>query len=263
MSEFILVERRDNALWLTLNRPDTHNALNRAMAAQLAKAFQAAAGDDAIRAVVLTAAGDRTFCAGADLKGDAGGTFATGRAENPLVQVYRAMRACHKPIVGRINGAALGGGLGLVSACDLALAAAHARFGTPEVKVGVFPMMITTYLIRQLPRRRYWEMAFLGEPLSAEEAERYHLINRAVPAAELDRHVVDVLARLEANSPNALRVGKQALDLMQDMSVDQTLAYAELMIERLAGSEEAREGMAAFAEKRKPRWASVQGGHHE
>ncbi|CAN7747939.1 enoyl-CoA hydratase-related protein [Cupriavidus necator] len=263
MSEFILVERRDNALWLTLNRPDTHNALNRAMAAQLAKAFQAAAGDDAIRAVVLTAAGDRTFCAGADLKGDAGGTFATGRAENPLVQVYRAMRACHKPIVGRINGAALGGGLGLVSACDLALAAAHARFGTPEVKVGVFPMMITTYLIRQLPRRRYWEMAFLGEPLSAEEAERYHLINRAVPAAELDRHVVDVLARLEANSPNALRVGKQALDLMQDMSVDKTLAYAELMIERLAGSEEAREGMAAFAEKRKPRWASVQGGHHE
>lgn len=263
MSEFILVERRDNALWLTLNRPDTHNALNRAMAAQLAKAFQAAAGDDAIRAVVLTAAGDRTFCAGADLKGDAGGTFATGRAENPLVQVYRAMRACHKPIIGRINGSALGGGLGLVSACDLALAAAHARFGTPEVKVGVFPMMITTYLIRQLPRRRYWEMAFLGEPLSAEEAERYHLINRAVPAGELDCHVADVIARIEANSPNALRLGKQALDLMQDMSVDQTLAYAELMIQRLAGTEEAREGMAAFTEKRKPRWASVQGGRHE
>lgn len=263
MSESILVERRDNALWLTLNRPDSHNALNRAMAGQLAGAFHAAAGDDAIRAVVLTAAGDRTFCAGADLKGDAVSTFATGRAENPLVQVYRAMRACHKPIIGRINGSALGGGLGLVSACDLALAAAHARFGTPEVKVGVFPMMITTYLIRQLPRRRYWEMAFLGEPLSAEEAERYHLINRAVPARELDRHVADVIARIEANSPNALRLGKQALDLMQDMSVDQTLAYAELMIERLAGTEEAREGMAAFTEKRKPRWASVPGGRHE
>ncbi|KWR87682.1 enoyl-CoA hydratase-related protein [Cupriavidus sp. IDO] len=263
MSEFILVERRDNALWLTLNRPDTHNALNRAMAAELAEAFEAAARDDSIRAVVLTAAGDRTFCAGADLKGDAVSTFSTGRVENPLVQVYRAMRACHKPIIGRINGSALGGGLGLVSACDLALAAAHARFGTPEVKVGVFPMMITTYLIRQLPRRRYWEMAFLGEPLSAEEAERYHLINRAVPAGELDRHVADVIARIEANSPNALRLGKQALDLMQDMSVDQTLAYAELMIERLAGTEEAREGMAAFTEKRKPRWASVQGGRHE
>ncbi|MBP0623737.1 enoyl-CoA hydratase-related protein [Cupriavidus consociatus] len=263
MSEPILVERRGNALWLTLNRPDAHNALNRAMTAGLGDAFRIATDDDAIRAVVLTAAGDRTFCAGADLKGDAASTFATGRAENPLVQVYRTMRACHKPIIGRINGSALGGGLGLVSACDLALAAEHARFGTPEVKVGVFPMMITTYLIRQLPRRRYWEMAFLGEPLSAAEAERYHLINRAVPAEELDRQVADVIARLEANSPNALRLGKQALDLMQDMSVDQTLAYAELMIERLAGSDEAREGMAAFAEKRKPRWPSIEGARHD
>lgn len=263
MPESILVERRDNALWLTLNRPDAHNALNRTMTTQLADAFRDAADDDAIRAVVLTAAGDRTFCAGADLKGDAGNPFAAGRDENPLVQVYRAMRACHKPIIGRINGSALGGGLGLVSACDLAIAAAHARFGTPEVRVGVFPMMITTYLIRQLPRRRYWELAFLGEPLSAEEAERYHLINRAVPADELDRHVADVLARLEANSPNALRLGKQALDLMQDMSVDQTLAYAELMIARLAGSDEAREGMAAFAGKRKPDWASQRGARHD
>lgn len=257
MSEPILIERRDSVLWLTLNRPETHNALNRAMTSQLVDGFRSAAADDTIRAVVLTAAGDRTFCAGADLKDrgtDSG--FAASGAENPLVQVYRAMRACHKPIVGRINGAALGGGLGLVSACDLALAADHARFGMPEVRVGLFPMMITTYLVRQLPRRRYWEMAFLGEPLSAGEAERYHLINRAVPAAEMDRHVADVLARLEANSPNALRVGKQALDLMQDMSIDQTLAYAELVIERLAGSDEAREGMAAFAEKRKPRWAT-------
>ncbi|ODV42966.1 enoyl-CoA hydratase [Cupriavidus sp. UYMMa02A] len=262
MSESIIVERRDNALWLTLNRPDAHNALNRTMTAQLADAFRVAAGDDAIRAVVLTAAGDRTFCAGADLKGDAGSTFATGRAENPLVQVYRAMRACHKPIIGRINGSALGGGLGLVSACDLALAAEHARFGTPEVKVGVFPMMITTYLIRQF-RAPLLGDGLLGESLSAAEAERYHLINRAVPAGELDRHVADVFARLEANSPNALRLGKQALDLMQDMSVDQTLAYAELMIERLAGSEEAREGMAAFAEKRKPRWTSIEGVCHD
>jgi methylglutaconyl-CoA hydratase len=263
MSESVLVERRGNALWLTLNRPAAHHALTRAMTAQLADAFRAAARDDTVRVVILTATGDRTFCAGADLKSDAGSAFATAGAENPLVQVYRAMRACYKPIVGRINGSALGGGLGLVSACDLAFASAHARFGTPEVKVGVFPMMITTYLIRQLPRRRYWEMAFLGEPLSAEEAERYHLINRALPADELDRHVAETVARLEANSPNALRSGKLALDLMQDMSVDQTLAYAELMIERLAGSDEAREGMAAFAEKRRPDWAAAAGRGHD
>lgn len=259
MSDELLVEKRGSALWVTINRPEAHNALSRAVTDGLVAAFQAATTDATVRAVVLTGAGDRTFCAGADLKesraGGSKSTFSSADGENPLVRVYRAMRACLKPIIGRVNGSALGGGLGLVSGCDFVYAAEHAKFGTPEVKVGVFPMMITTYLIRQLPRRRYWEMAFLGEPLSAAEAERYSLINRCLPADELDTFISSVLERLARNSPTALRLGKQALDVMQDLSVDQTLAYAELMIEKLAATDDAREGMAAFAEKRKPNWA--------
>lgn len=258
MANELLVEQRGATLWVTINRPEAHNALNRAVTDGLVTAFQVATTDATVRSVVLTGAGDRTFCAGADLKeGSAGGsnsTFSSSGGENPLVRVYRAMRACLKPIIGRVNGSALGGGLGLVSGCDFVYAVEHAKFGTPEVKVGVFPMMITTYLIRQLPRRRYLEMAFLGDPLSAAEAERYSLINRGLPVAELDPFILTVLERLERNSPTALRMGKQALDVMQDLSVDQTLAYAELMIEKLAATEDAREGIAAFAEKRKPKW---------
>lgn len=255
MTETLLVERRGTALWLTLNRPEVRNALNRELTDALVNAFHAAGMDDDVRAVVLTAAGESTFCAGADLKeAEGGNTFSVRGGANPLVRVFHAMRTCHKPIVGRIAGAAFGGGLGLVSACDLVYAADDCRFGTPEVRVGVFPMMITSHLIRQLPRRRYWEMAYLGDPLSAAEAQQYALINRAVPRVELDAEVELVLEKLLQASPTALRMGKQALDMMQDMTLDQTLAYAEMMIEKLAATDDAREGRAAFAEKRKPRW---------
>ncbi|BAL24815.1 enoyl-CoA hydratase-related protein [Azoarcus sp. KH32C] len=256
MSEVLLIERRGAALWLTLNRPEAHNAINRALTDALVDAFELAASDELVRVVVLTAGGDKTFCAGADLKDAAGAsTFSAAGGENPLVRVFRAMRACRKPIVGRIVGSALGGGLGLVAACDLAYCADDVRFGTPEVKVGVFPMMISAYLMRQLPRRRYWEMAFLGDPLTAAEAQQCGLVNRAIPRADLDAQLGVVVDKLLRNAPTALRMGKQALDVMQDMSFDQTLVYADLMIEKLAATEEAREGRAAFAEKRAPRWA--------
>jgi len=255
----VVKERRGNALWLIIDRPQARNALSRSVAAELVEGFRAAAADPDVRTVVLTGSGDKAFCAGADLKDSAGegkgsAVFATEDAQNPLIAVFRAMRTCPKPVIGRVNGVAMGGGLGLMSACDIVVAASHAKFGTPEVKVGVFPMMITTYLIRQLPRRKYWEMAFLGEPLSAEEALRYHLVNFVVPVENLDAKVDEVVAKLESNSPTALRMGKEALYVMQDLSVDQTMAYAQLMIERLAGTNDAKEGMSAFIEKRAPRW---------
>lgn len=257
MSESLLIERRGAALWLTLNRPEAHNALNRALTDALVDAMNQGANDDLVRVIVLTASGEKTFCAGADLK-DAGGAsaFSTGVSENPLVRVFRAIRACRKPVIGCITGSALGGGLGLVAACDLAYCADDVRFGTPEVKVGVFPMMISAYLLRQLPRRRYWEMAFLGDPLTALEGQQYGLVNRAVPRAELAAQIDVVIDKLLGNAPTALRMGKQALEVMQDLSFDETLAYAELMIEKLANTDEAREGRAAFAEKRKPHWAA-------
>jgi enoyl-CoA hydratase/carnithine racemase len=255
MTEELLMERRGDVLWLTLNRPHVHNALNRALTSALVEAFAAASADDTLRAVVLTGAGERTFCSGADLKESAGGMFQSERGANPIADVLRSIEACRKLVVARINGSVLAGGMGLVAACDLAYAADHARFGLPEVRVGVFPMMVAAKLMQQIPRRCLQEMAYLGESISAEAAEDYGLINRAMPAAELDSVIVDILAKLRQNSPAALSAGKQAILAMQDMPQPDRLAFAEGKIAELGASSDAQEGRAAFIEKRRPRWA--------
>ncbi|UVC09906.1 enoyl-CoA hydratase/isomerase family protein [Rhizobium sp. TH2] len=253
MAEELLVERRGSVLWLTLNRPERHNAINGAMTAALVEALGEASTDIGVRAIVLTGAGERTFCSGADLK-DQSSMFASAGGTNPIGNVLRAVQACSKLVVARLNGSALAGGLGLVAACDLAYAAHHAKFGLPEVRVGVFPMMIATRLTRQIPERRFREMAYLGETIGTEEAERHGLINRAVPAAELDALIQSVLDKLMLGAPGAISAGKQALSEMQDMPQTERLAYAERMIATLGESTEAREGRTAFAEKRRPGW---------
>jgi methylglutaconyl-CoA hydratase len=259
MTTPVLTEQSGAVCTVKINRPQAHNALSVEVVAGLIDALAGAGVDDSVRVVVLTGAGDKTFCAGADLKhahSDSGASsaFDASDEDNPLVRLFRAMRDCPKPIVGRINGSAYGGGLGLVSACDLAYAASHARFGTPEVKLGLFPMMITTYLIRQLPRRRFWEMAFLGEPVTAAQAEAWHLINQAVPADQLDALVEQVARKLCDCSPHALSVGKRSLHRMQELTADETMAFAQAQIEQLARSPEAQEGLAAFAARRAPAW---------
>ncbi|CAN7488104.1 enoyl-CoA hydratase-related protein [Rhizobium sp. LjRoot254] len=253
MAGELLVEHRGSVLWLTLNRPERHNAINGAMTAALVEALGEASTDKSVRAIILTGAGERTFCSGADLK-DQSSMFASAGGSNPIGNVLRAIQACSKLVIARLNGSALAGGLGLVAACDLAYAADHAKFGLPEVRVGVFPMMIATRLTRQIPERRFREMAYLGDTIGTGEAERYGLINRAVPAAELDTLIQSVLDKLMLGAPGAISAGKQALSEMQDMPQAERLAFAERMIATLGGSTEAREGRAAFAEKRKPGW---------
>lgn len=253
MADELLVERRGAALWLTLNRPERHNALNAAMTTALVEALGSASGDPDVRAVVLTGAGERTFCSGADLK-EQTNMFASSDGSNPIGNVLRAIQACDKLVIARINGSALAGGLGVVAACDLAYAADHARFGLPEVRVGVFPMMIATSLMRQLPERRFREMAYLGETIGTDEALRYGLINGAVPAGELDATVQSVLDKLMLGAPGAIATGKHAMAEMYDLPQPEMLAYAERQIASLGASEEAREGRAAFAEKRNPAW---------
>ena len=255
----LLIETRGDTLWLTINRPEQRNTLNRALIELLIEALDEATASPKVRAVVLTAAGARVFCAGADLKetseGDQGGLFAQSGTSNPLVMLYQAMRRCRKIIIGRIGGAAVGGGLGVVAGCDLAYAAQSARFGMPEVKVGLFPMMIASYLLRQLPRRRFQELAYLGELITADEAERYGIINRVVPDTKLDATIEDILSRLRNAGPEALQAGKTAIDTMQDLTLDHALLYGELHITKLNATAEAAEGILAFVEKRLPYWA--------
>ncbi len=254
MADELLSERRKDILWLTLNRPEVHNALNAAMTDALTRAIRAASGDGGLRAVVITAAGDRSFCSGADLKESAGGMFLSRDGANPIADVMRAIEGCDRLVIARINGRVLAGGLGLVAACDLAYAADHAEFGIPEVRVGLFPAMVAAKLLAKIPLSQLQEMAYLGTAINAADAERLGLVNRAVPSAELDVVVEDVLARLRQNAPGAIAAGKAALLKMRDMPSIERLAFAESVIATISVSDEARQGRLAFAEKRKPLW---------
>lgn len=254
MADELLRERRKDVLWLRLNRPEVHNALNAAMTNALADAIRAASGDRGLRAVVITAAGDRSFCSGADLKESAGGMFLSRDGTNPIADVMRAIETCDKIVIARINGRVLAGGLGVVAACDLAYAADHAEFGLPEVRVGLFPAMVAAKLLAKIPLGGLQEMAYLGQPVSAPEATRLGLVNRTAPAAELDGLIEDVLAKLRQNAPGAIAAGKAALLAMRDMSSDERLAFAESAIAAISSSDEAREGRQAFAEKQPPIW---------
>lgn len=252
----LLSERRKDVLWLTLNRPQVHNALNAAMTEGLCVAIRAASSDSSLRAVVITGAGDRSFCSGADLKESAGGMFLSRDGANPIAEVIRAIEVCDKIVIARINGRVLAGGLGLVAACDLAYAADIAEFGLPEVRVGLFPAMVAAKLLTKIPPADLQEMAYLGTPINAVEAERIGIINRTVPFAELDSLIDDVLARLRQNAPGAISAGKAALLEMRTMLPGERLAFAEGIIATISKSKEAEEGRAAFAEKRKPFWVA-------
>ena len=223
----------------------------------LFRSLDDAATDRTVRAVVLTGAGDKAFCAGADLRqalDTDGGVFAGGGDAHPFIEVFRAAERLGKPLVARVNGHAMAGGLGLVCMCDLAIAVDSARFGTPEARVGVFPLMILSYLMRLVPRRRLLEMCLTAESFDASAALDYGLLNRVVPAAELDDAVDGLIARLLANSPTAIMLGKKAFRAMEDMTLSQCFEYAQLMIARASQSADAREGMRAFLEKREPDW---------
>ncbi|ATN35912.1 enoyl-CoA hydratase [Rhizobium sp. ACO-34A] len=255
MGDELLRERHGSALWLTLNRLEVHNALNAALTRSLVEAFEEASVDPTLRTVVLTGAGERSFCSGADLKESAGGMFRSDDGGNPIAGVLNAIETCEKLVIARINGSVLAGGLGLVAACDLAYAARHAKFGLPEVRVGLFPMMVAARLMPKITLRHLQEMAYLGESIDAVTALQYGLINSIAPVGDLDELIADVLEKLGRNSAEAISAGKRALREMRSMTNPEILAFAERRIAEIAETDDAREGRAAFAEKRKPRWS--------
>ena len=257
MSEkVVLVDQRGPVTWIVINRPERRNALNRDVVTSIGAGIAAAEADPDCRAIVLTGAGDAAFCAGADLSGGPGGGFQIDFSDprNPFVTLFKQMDACRLPIVARVNGHVMAGGMGLLCACDMAVAADHVRLGTPETRVGVYPMMILGLMLRILPRRKLVEMCITGEPLGAAEALQLNLVNHVVPAAELDAKTDWLLARIVDKSPTAVRLGKMGLKAMQDMSLDQAFDYAQVMISVMASTDDAREGRAAFVDKRPPLW---------
>jgi enoyl-CoA hydratase len=241
---------------LTLNQPEKRNPLSAAMVRDLGAALTWCRAESAVRVVILTGAGDRAFCAGADL----GSSFAAGSGQlerhherRGLADLFLALRDLGKPVVGRINGHALAGGFGLACACDLLLAVESATFGTPEINVGVWPMMISAILARNLPRKVVLEMMLLGDRWTATQMKEVGLVSRvAGNLAALDELTAELAAKLAAKSPAILRLGRDAFYRMEDMSFDEALAYLHSQLTLVTLSEDSQEGVAAFLEKREP-----------
>jgi methylglutaconyl-CoA hydratase len=252
MSE-LLVEKRGAVQWITINREARRNAMNDNVMFGIMDALSAAATDADIRAVVLTGSGNRAFCAGADLSADSH-EHDFSRPGVPFLRLMKQALDLTLPLIARVNGHAVAGGLGFVAMCDMAIAADHARFGIPEAKVGIFPLQVMAVVQRLIPARKLYELALTGELISAQEALEIGLLNYVVPAANLDEKVEWMLGRLLDKSPGAIRRGKFALRRAEDMSFDESAAFMEAQSELSALTEDATEGRQAFMEKRPPAW---------
>ena len=245
-------EKRGRAAWITLNAPESRNALSTPLIAELRAHLTTAIGDDAGRVIVLTGNGP-AFCAGADLKG--GGGVAAAGQRNPFVEILELIWDGPKPVVAAVNGHAFGGGLGLVAAADIAVAADSAKFAFSEVRIGVIPAMISVVVLPKLGVHHGMRLFLTGETFDAARAVGYGLVHRAVPAAELAAAVQQEIDAIVLGGPNAVREAKHLVRTIPRLSRDDGFAYAADKIAALFASAEAAEGMTAFAGKRKPKWA--------
>lgn len=251
----LLTELRGNALWLTINREERRNAMSPAVLTGIRAGIERALADPAIRVVVLTGCGTKAFCAGADLaKGSGSFQYDPSVPHLDYADLLRFAWAAPVPMIARVNGHCMAGGMGLLSMCDMAVAADNASFGLPEVKIGVFPAQVLSVMQHLIGARKLAEMCITGEPVDAREAERIGLVNYAVPAAELDAKTAWLIERVVSKSPTAIRRGKAMMRAAADMSFEQAISYLETQIMTLALTQDAKEGRAAFIEKRAPNW---------
>jgi enoyl-CoA hydratase/carnithine racemase len=241
---------------IALDRPEQRNALSDALLDDLLAALEQARSDDAVRCVVITSTHDKVFSAGGDLAGFA--------AEAPLIEKFfatdRFPRLFHsigelgKPTICAANGHVLAGALGLALACDLIVAKEGARFGTPEINVGIFPFMIMALIYRNVGRKKTNELLLLGEQIDAHEAERIGIVNKVVPAEEFDAAVADWAGRLAAKSPLLMRLGKDAMHHQQDLALNEAIEYLHGRFTIALSTDDIQEGVKAFFEKREPVW---------
>jgi methylglutaconyl-CoA hydratase len=256
--QHVHVERRGPALWVTLNRPEVRNAFNPAMIAELTALFTGVAGDGETRVVVLAGAG-AAFCAGADLnwmREMAAYTYDENVADAlRLVAMLEAVEGCAVPVVARVHGAALGGGVGLVAACDVAVAAADALFAFSEARLGIAPAVVAPFVLRKIGPGHARALFVTAERFDAARAERIGLVHHVAPAAHLDAAVQEVVSAVTACGPAALRACKRLVAEVPGMSREEACAYTAETIATLRASPEGQEGMRAFLEKRPPCFA--------
>ena len=241
---------------ITLNRPEQRNPLSSTMIDDLRAAFSWCKREPAIAVIVLTGAGERAFCAGADLSGFSGdrSVLELHHGRHALAELFLDMAELGKPIVGRINGHALAGGFGLACACDFLVAVEPASFGTPEINVGVWPMMIQALLCRKLPENVVLEMVMLGDRWSATQLQHYGLVNRVVPTEGLDEMTGDVASKLVEKSAAIMRLGRDSYYHQRDMDFKSALEHLHGQVTLVTLTEDSTEGRRAFFEKRKPKF---------
>jgi len=248
-------ERTGPVARVIIDRPERRNAMSFTVMRELDEALARARADDQVRAVVLTGAGDRAFCAGADLGGIADATASAAHdARGLLPAVFRSLWTLGKPTIARVRGYALAGGFGLALACDLVVAADDAVFGTPEIDVGLWPFMISVPLLRAMSPKHALDLMMTGRRVDAHEAAALGFVNRVVPVDELDAAVDELASVLASKSPLIMRWGRDSFYRVLDMAADDALAYLHAMLTVASNSEDAAEGVSAFAEKRAPRW---------
>ena len=251
--EQVLLSADGHVATVTLNRPDQRNPLSATMLRDLTSAFRWCQQEPDVRVVVLTGAG-RVFCAGADLTSFVGemSRLEKFRSRDLFVDLFVLMAELGKPIVGRINGHALAGGLGLASSCDILVTVDTATFGTPEINVGIWPMMIQAILSRNIPRKVLLEMEMLGQRMTAMQLQSLSVVNRVVPHEQLDSTVSEIAGELAKKSPVAMRLGRDSFYRHQDMDFRAALHYLHGQFLLVSQTEDSREGIKAFFEKREP-----------
>jgi methylglutaconyl-CoA hydratase len=255
--ETVRVEVADHLARVTLNRPDIRNAFNEVMLRELREVFGKLAEDDDVRAIVLTGEG-KAFCAGADLhwmRRVLDFDFQENYEDSLAVaDLMRDMYQCPKPVIGRVNGPAIGGGVGFVAVCDIVVAVDTAVFSFSEVKIGLVPACISPFVLKRVGERYAREYFLSGERLTAEKALACGLVNHVVPAEQLDATVDEILGHLLTSGPDALAVCKRMVREVADLDLAKAGPRTAELLAHVRMGAEGQEGMSAFLERRRPNW---------
>ncbi len=258
MADELLYSQADGVARLTINRPERRNAISWGVISGMRTALAQAKDDPDVRVVVLTGAGEKAFCAGADLGGMADGDdgfLAQHDGRGEMARLFDDLWQLGKPTIARVRGYALAGGFGLALACDFVVAAEDARFGTPEIDVGLWPYMITVPLVRSMAPKKALELMLTGRRVGAEEADRLGFVTSVVPVDGLDHAVDELAGTLAAKPPSVVKLGRDSFYATWDLAAADALRYLHPMLTITTMTDDAREGIAAFAEKRPPRWS--------
>lgn len=254
----ILIEKENRIRKIILNRPDIHNAFNDVMIHELLEVFNAIKKDKETRVIILTGSG-KSFCAGADLswmKKIINYSYEENLKESlELAELFYTINNLPQPTIARVNGAVIGGGTGLISVCDIVIAAETSKFSLSEVKLGLVPACISPYVFKRIGEKGCRELFLTGERIDAYKAKEYGLVNYVVKLADLDKVVNEFVSLLISSGPNAIAICKELLQKIPNMNPNQYKNYTAEIIAQLRISEEGQEGMNAFLEKRKPKWS--------